>query len=85
MEISHKIEFVQGPFETKTGQLVAVMKRKYGDVHLCFEANMNITFAKIKLFSSDLAVDADATMESAYALGNEIARRFNEFPEDLKK
>ena len=81
MEITHKIEFVEGNFETKTGQLVAVMNRKYGHVAICVKANMHIPIAEVKLYSKNLAVDADAVVDSAYDLANEIARRFNEFPE----
>lgn len=85
MEISHRIEYVEGDFDTLTGELVAVQNPKYGSVCLCFKENMNITFAEIKLHSKDLAIDADAVLDSAYSLANEIARRFNEFPKDLKK
>ncbi len=79
MEINHKIEFVDGPFDTDTGKLIAVQNPKYGSVTLCFKANMNIPFAKIKLHSNDLAVDADAVLDDAYNLAEEIARRWNEY------
>lgn len=85
MDISHKIEYVNGDFNTITEHLIAVKNPKYGSVTLCFKANMYISFAEIKLHSRDLAVDADAVIDSAYDLANEIARRFNEFPEDLKQ
>ncbi len=78
MNINHKIEYVEGPFDTTKGKLVCVMHDKYADVSLCFKANMNIPFAKIKLFTKDLFVDAEATMEDAYKLGNEIVKRWND-------
>lgn len=76
-EINHLIEFVNGPFDTTTGKLVCVKSPKYGKVELCFAENMNIPFACIKLHTRDRAVDADAVLESAYTLGQEIARRWN--------
>jgi len=79
MEINHRIEFVTGAFETDTGKLVCVKSPKYGRVDLCFEAGMNIPFARIVLHSKDLAIDADAVLEDAYKLGKEIARRWNAF------
>lgn len=85
MKISHKIKYVEGDFDTVAGKIIAVKNPKYGSVNLCFQANMNITFAEIKLHSRDLAIDADAVIDSAYDLANEIARRYNEFPEALKK
>lgn len=85
MEISHKIQYVEGDFDTIAGELVAVKNPKYGSVCLCFRANMNISFAEIKLHSRDLAIDADAVIDSAYNLANEIARRFNDFPKELKQ
>lgn len=79
MQINHKLEFVSGSFDTIAGKLICVKNPKYGRVDLCFAADMNIPFARIKLHSKDLAVDADAVMNDAYALGQEIARRWNAF------
>ncbi len=76
-EINHLIEFVSGPFDTDTGQLVCVKSPKYGRVDLCFKASMNIPFARIELHSRDRYVDAAAVLEDAYTLGQEIARRWN--------
>ncbi len=78
MEIKTKIEFVKGSFDTIKGELVCVQNKKYGDVELCFKSNMLIPFAKIELYSSNLAKDADATFEDAVKLGDEIVRRWNE-------
>ncbi|WP_300440638.1 hypothetical protein [Christiangramia sp.] len=84
MEIGHDFNFVNGAFDTKQGELVAVQKNKYKEVHLCFKANMNIPFAKIKLHSADRFESADKVMNDAYQLATEIARRFNEFPKEKK-
>jgi hypothetical protein len=78
MEINTKIKFVEGSFDTKTGELICVPHKKYGEVSLCFKSNMHVPFAKIKLHSEDLAVDADAVFEDAVKLGEEIVRRWNE-------
>lgn len=77
MEITHLIDFVEGPFETDTGELISVPHRKYGQVDLCFKGPMHIPFARIVLHTRDLAVDADQVFDSASALGAEITRRWN--------
>ncbi len=76
-EINHLIEFVTGSFDTTTGILCCVKSPKYGRVELCFVEDMNIPFAQIKLHTRDRAVDADAVLNDAYTLGQEIARRWN--------
>lgn len=78
MKIKHKFDFVDGNFDTEKRELICVGSRKYGEVSLCFKSNMHIEFSRIKLYSRNLAIDADATFEDAYALGQEIARRWNE-------
>lgn len=80
MKIKTKIKFVEGDFDTEIGKLVCVQKRKYGSVNICLGANMNIPVAEIKLYSSNLAIDADAVFEDACKLGDEIVRRWNESP-----
>lgn len=89
MKIIPKIDFVSGDFDTITGKLVCVPYHKHGEVLLCIsdggEADWNIPIAKIELYSSGLFKDVDATYEDASALGEEIARRFNEFPQDQKR
>lgn len=78
VKIGTRFDFVEGEFDTDTDELVCVGNKKYGQVSLCFVTkNLNVGFAKIKLFSRDRAVDADATYEDAMALGEEIARRWN--------
>ena len=88
MEIDpSRIEGVSGTFDTNKDKLICVGNSKYGRVSLCFKSNMHVTFADIKLYSSHRARDADATFNDAYALGNEIAERFNSFTsssEDFK-
>ena len=75
--IIQKIDFVDGLFDTETGNLVCVKNKKYGDVLLCWEESMNIPVAKIKLHSLDLMSDANAVFEDAAAFGDEMARRWN--------
>ena len=77
MKIAHKIEYVDGDFDTLDGELVCSGSRKHGSVSLCFKANMHVEFASIKLFTRDRAVDADAVYDDAINLGTEIARRWN--------
>ncbi len=83
LRIKHKIEFVEGDIDTSVDKMVCVGNKKYGDVSLCLKAgNMNVGFARIKLFSSNRAVDADEVFEDAEKLGEEIARRWNCFSEN---
>jgi hypothetical protein len=76
-EIKHLFEFVDGNFETETGELICVGNKKYGSVTLCFKGPMHISFANIKLHSNPLLREADAVFDDAITLGNEIARRWN--------
>ncbi len=79
MKITPKLDFVSGSFDTDTMKIVSVSNKKYGDVELCFQSNMLIGFAEIKLYDSGRAIDADATFEDAEGLGKEIERRWNAF------
>lgn len=79
MLINHRIEFVSGPFDTDTGKLVCVPQPKYGRVLLCFKERMNIPFAEIKLHTSDRLVDANAVLDDATRLGEELAKRWNAY------
>lgn len=81
MEINQKFRFVEGTFDTVPGEIKCVVSRKYLEVELCFVAGMNIPFAQIKLYSSSLRMDAEATFDDAVNLGKEIARRWNECPD----
>ncbi len=85
MKINQKFKFVNGNFDTKKGELIAVPSSKYNEVHLCFKGNMHVPFARIKLHSRDTFGDAQEVYKDAENLANEIARRFNEFPEERKK
>lgn len=75
--INHRIEFVSGPFDMVSGQMVCVKHSKYMTVELCFTANMNVPFAKIVLHDRDRYVDAKAVFADAGRLGDEIVRRWN--------
>lgn len=79
MQINHRIKHVTGAFDTDSGKLVCVQKKKYGEVLLCFAEGWNIPFAEIRLHTEDLAVDSDAVFEDAVNLGKEIVRRWNEY------
>lgn len=81
MQIKQKFEFVEGEFNTVPGEIKCVVSRKNLEVELCFVAGMNIPFCQIKLYSSGLRMDAEATFDDAVNLGKEIARRWNECPD----
>lgn len=81
MEITPKFKFVEGSFETKTNKMLCLASDKHGTIELCFKeegCGWNIPFAEIKLYDSELYKDFKATMNDAKALGDEIARRWNE-------
>lgn len=87
MKITPKMQFVSGSFDTKEDKLVLVSNTNHGKVSLCVkdhEAGWLIPIAEIKLFDSGLFKDFKATFEDATKLGEEICRRFNEFPQDEK-
>lgn len=77
MDINTKFNYVSGAFDTKKGKLECVNNSQFGSVHLCFKAGMNIPFAKIRLHSDDLLVDAKEVEQDAINLGNEIVKRWN--------
>lgn len=87
MEITPKMQFVSGSFDTKEVKLVLVPSDKHGLVSLCVKETSNswlIPVGEIKLYSGNLFVDFKATLEDATKFGEEICRRFNEFPQDQK-
>lgn len=87
MKITPKIQFVSGSFDTKEVKLVLIPSDNHGLVELCVKepgSGWNIPIGEIKLYSSDRYVDFKATLEDATKLGEEICRRFNEFPKDHK-
>jgi len=81
MQIDQKFRYVEGAFDTVSGEIRCVVSQKYLEVELCFVAGMNIPFAQIKLYNSGLLRDAEATYDDAVKLGYEIARRWNECAE----
>lgn len=80
-KINHKFNFVEGPFDMTDGKIISIKSEKYCQVDLCFRANMHVPFAKIKLYSRDLYVDAKAVLDDADRLGKEIERRWNDYAE----
>jgi len=81
-ELNHRFQFVSGTFDMDKGRLICIPLAKDKCVDLCIEGPMHISFAKIKMYSRDRFVDAEATFESASKLGNEIADRWNNRPQD---
>lgn len=82
MKIQLKWEYASGELDTQTMKLFCLPargKRCFGpdevDADLCIEDGMSLCIANIHL--------GDA--ESSNALCEEICRRFNDFPEELKK
>lgn len=82
MEIKLNWDYAHGEFDTKTMKLLCIPgrgKRIFGpdemDADLCIEDGMNFGIANIHL----------GNLESSNALCKEIVRRFNEFPEELKR
>lgn len=87
MKITPKIQFVSGSFDTKEVKLVLIPSDKHGEVSLCVKepsCGWNIPIGEIKLYSRDRYVDFKATLEDATKFGEEICRRFNEFPQEQK-
>ena len=81
MDITSKFQFVKGSFDTKTSKMVCLASEQHGNISLFIksEHGWNIFIGQIHLSDSDLYSDFKATFP------DDIARRWNEFPEDLKK
>ena len=60
IEVSHKFENVIGSISIKELEIISVSNKKDATVNLCIKANMHIPFAKIKLYSRDRFLDAEA-------------------------
>lgn len=82
MKVLLKWDYAKGEFDTKTMKLICVKargKRVFGpdenEASLCIKDGMNFSIAEIHM--------GDA--EDSNALCEEIVRRFNEFPEELKR
>jgi hypothetical protein len=78
MKIKFISNCVDGEIPLDELEIVCVPMEKYAEVQLCIKSNMNIPFAKIKLFDTDRWVDAEKSFEAATALGNKIAYEFND-------
>lgn len=84
MKIVLKWKYMDKPaeFDTKTMKLVCIPgrgRRSFGpdepDADMCIKSGMNLTIAEVHT----------GDVDSANALCEEIVRRFNEFPEELKQ
>lgn len=78
MEIKLKWKFAKGNFETKTLKLIDIPARGiHGEycAEIAIKDGMNMSFAEVHL----------GDVDSSNALAREIVRRWNEFPEELKK
>jgi hypothetical protein len=82
MKIELKWEYAYGELDTKTMKLCCIPargKRMFGpnemDAGLCIKDGGNFAIAEIHMGDT----------ESSNTLCEEIARRFNEFPEELKR
>lgn len=78
MNIKFINEFIDGETPLDELKIVCASNKKYYDVDLCVKAGMNITFAQIKLYSGNKLIDAKKSFECAKALGEEIAKAFND-------
>lgn len=82
MKITPKFTFVSGSFDTDEVKMLCLPSDNHGKVDLCIKEKdcaWNIPIGGVKLHDRDLYVDFKATLEDATNLGNEIARRWNEF------
>lgn len=82
MIIKLEWSYAQGELDTKTMKLLCipargkrVMAADEIDADLCIEDSMNLCIANIHM----------GNVESSNTLCEEIVRRFNEFPEELKR
>lgn len=83
MKITPKFTFASGSFDTDEVKMLCLPIDNHGKVDLCIkekDCGWNIPIGSVKLHDKDLYVDFKATLEDATKLGNEIARRWNEFP-----
>lgn len=82
MKVKLKWSYAEAEYDTKDMKLICVKargKRAFGppeqDADLCIKNGMNLVIAEIHM----------GDIESSNALCEEIVRRFNEFPEELKR
>lgn len=84
MKITPRFDYVAGSFDTDNVIMFCLTSTNHGKVELCIKGKdgslCSLSVAAIKLYSSDLYADFRATQDDATKLGQEIARRWNEFP-----
>ncbi|WP_455095849.1 hypothetical protein [Prevotella koreensis] len=87
MTITPNFRFVEGSFDTPKIKMVCVASEKDANVSLCIksETGWNISVGQICLTDSDKYIDVKKSFPDAKALCQEIVRRWNEFPEELKR
>lgn len=82
MKITPKLTFVSGSFDTNEVKMICLPSDKHGKVDLCIKdkgCGWIIPIGGVKLHDENLYADFKATLEDSTKLGNEIARRWNEF------
>lgn len=73
-----QLALAEGELETKTMKLICVPvveKNRKDEALLCIKSDLNFSIANVYLGDKDNSI----------ALCEEICRRFNEFPEELKR
>jgi hypothetical protein len=80
MEIKLRWKYAQGEFDTKTIVLTSIPGRtpafgQENEAELAIEDGYTLSFAQIHL----------GNIESSNAFAEELVRRWNEFPEELKQ
>mgnify|MGYP001044408671 CR=1 FL=1 len=84
MEITPKISMSKAVSTQRPGKWYVFPSQMEGTVQLCLKSNFNLPIAEIKIFDSGRYVDFIETFDDASNLGNEICRRFNQFPQEGK-
>lgn len=78
MILKLKWKYAEGEFDTKTIKLIDLPAREVKnekDAEIAIKDSWNFSFAEIQL----------GDLESSNAFAKELVRRWNEFPEELKK
>ena len=78
MKCHLKWRYAEGEFDTKTVKMVSIPARPYRgekDAEICLSDGHNLSIAEIHL----------GVAESSNAFAEELVRRWNEFPEELKQ
>lgn len=78
MKLKLRWKYAKGEFDTKTVQLIDIPARPIKgerDAEIAIKDGCNFSFAEIQL----------GDVESSNAFAKEIVRRWNEFPEELKR